>query len=362
MRAIRPTGFLYAEVPMLQSTTQQQPFPASGKTALPVLDLSLLDGCAAEQQQFIQQLRVAARDVGFFYLTGHGQTEARQQQILALAKTFFALPLADKLQVQMVKSPHFRGYSGLQAELTRGAPDIREQFDIMAEQPRPLTTAQSPDWQGLIGPNQWPQAVPELRSELLSWQHSLSDITVKLMRALMRALQQPAEALDSTISQGPYTHMKLIRYPGQTQGSKQGVGAHKDPGYLTLVLQDEHSGLEVETEQGWVSVAPLPGAFVVNIGELLELASNGYLKATMHRVVSPAAGTERFSCAFFMAAQLDATVPLLALPSHLAAEAKGPASDPNNPLFYQVGQNVLKGRLRSHPDVAAAHYTQAKAI
>ncbi|MGY2437786.1 hypothetical protein ACW4FQ_32120, partial [Escherichia coli] len=63
------------------------------------------------------------------------------------------------------------------------------------------------------------------------------------------------------------------------------------------------------------------------------------------------------SCAFFMAARLDATVPLLTLSPSLAAQAQGPESDPANPLFYQVGENVLKGRLRSHPDVAARHYT-----
>lgn len=344
---------------MLQSSTTIQSSQSTEKTALPVLDLSLLAGCEAEQQQFIHALRVAARDVGFFYLTGHGQSLERQRAILALAKQFFALPLASKQQVQMVKSPHFRGYSGLNAELTRGAPDIREQFDIMAEQQAPAVNADTPDWAGLIGPNQWPTALPHLKEELLAWQQTLSDITVELLGALMQALQQPSDALQSTIAKGPYTHMKLIRYPGQKQGSKQGVGAHKDPGYLTLVLQDEHSGLEVETEQGWVQVAPVPGAFVVNIGELLELASNGYLKATMHRVVSPEENAERYSCAFFMAAQLDATVPLLTLPAHLAAEAKGPASDPSNPLFYQVGQNVLKGRLRSHPDVAQAHYAQS---
>ncbi|CAM5219939.1 hypothetical protein ALON55S_05656 [Alishewanella longhuensis] len=138
--------------------------------------------------------------------------------------------------------------------------------------------------------------------------------------------------------------------------AEQGVGAHKDAGYLTLVLQDGQSGLEVLTERGWLKAEPLLGAFVVNIGELLELASNGYLRATYHRVVSPPEGAERLSCAFFMAAQLDATVPLLSLPERLALQAKGPASDPLNPLFYQVGQNVLKGRLRSHPDVAAKHY------
>ena len=58
-----------------------------------------------------------------------------------------------------------------------------------------------------------------------------------------------------------------------------------------------------------------------------------------------------------MAARLDATVPLLSLSPELAAQAQGPESDPTNPLFYQVGENVLKGRLRSHPDVAARHYT-----
>ncbi|MCZ4263452.1 isopenicillin N synthase family oxygenase, partial [Limimaricola sp. G21655-S1] len=77
----------------------------------------------------------------------------------------------------------------------------------------------------------------------------------------------------------PYQHMKLIHYPGQEAGgSSQGVGAPKDPGYLTLVMQDNHSGLEVEMADGWISAPPLPGALMVNIGELLELASNGYLK------------------------------------------------------------------------------------
>ncbi len=324
---------------------------------LPVLDLTQLQGDAAAQAAFLQQLRQAARDVGFFYLVGHGIPLQRQQQILALAKQFFALPAAAKQAVQMLNSPHFRGYTGVAGELTLGQPDQREQFDIMREDIVSGLAEPAVAWRRLIGPNQWPAQLPAFKDEMLQWQQQLSDVTVHLLQALMRSLQLPADALHSTIAAGPYQHMKLIRYPGQPAGgSKQGVGAHKDPGYLTLVLQDQHAGLEVHTESGWISVAPMPGAFVVNIGELLELASNGYLKATLHRVTSPASQQQRFSCAFFMAAQLDAVVPLLALPPELAAEAKGPASDPLNPLFYQVGQNVLKGRLRSHRDVAASHY------
>ena len=104
------------------------------------------------------------------------------------------------------------------------------------------------------------------------------------------------------------------------------------------------------------STKNVPGTFVVNIGELLELASDGYLRATLHRVTTPPAGTERVSVAFFLGARLDATVPLLQLPAPLAGQARGPESDPHNPLFRNVGQNYLKGRLRSHPDVARRHH------
>lgn len=329
---------------------------------LPVLDLSLWLAKGQSRQHFLQQLAQASREVGFFYLTGHGIAIEQQQHILDLAKTFFALPDADKQAVQMVKSPHFRGYTRLGGELTQGQVDQREQFDIMNEQQVLAPSAETPAWQGLVGPNQWPAALPMMQSTLLNWQQQLSDLTVTLLEAFAAVLQQPENAFADTVADGPYTHMKLIRYPGSDTAQKQGVGAHKDPGYLTLVLQDQHSGLEVLTDKGWVGAAPLAGAFVVNIGELLELASNGYLKATLHRVVSPPAGIERLSCAFFMAAQLDATVPLLNLPAALAAEAKGPASDPNNPLFYQVGENVLKGRLRSHPDVAQQHYPTFKKL
>ncbi len=95
---------------------------------------------------------------------------------------------------------------------------------------------------------------------------------------------------------------------------------------------------------------------MVNIGELLELATNGYLRATVHRVVSPPAHQERLSIAFFLGAQLDATVPVYTLPPELAQEALGPDSDPQNPLLREVGWNYLKGRLRSHPDVAERYY------
>lgn len=107
----------------------------------------------------------------------------------------------------------------------------------------------------------------------------------------------------------------------------------------------------------WIDVEPKTGTLVANIGELLELATIGYLRATVHRVVSPPAERERLSIAFFLGAQLNAVVPIDLLPPALSIEAPGAASDPDNPLLHDVGWNYLKGRLRSHPDVAERYYS-----
>ncbi|MGX5777172.1 isopenicillin N synthase family dioxygenase [Methylorubrum zatmanii] len=326
--------------------------------SLPVLDLRRFDGGDAERAAFLDDLRVAARDVGFFYLTGHGLPDTELAAIQALARRFFALPLPEKRAVAMVHSPHFRGYTEAGREITRGRPDWREQFDAGAERTVLPWHPGLPAWTRLQGPNLWPDSLPDLRTGLLAWQEAVTGIGIRLLRAFALSLGQPADAFEPIYAGAPNQHLKIIRYPGRDEAEDaQGVGAHKDSGFLTLLLQDGEGGLEVEGEDGgWIAAAPVEGAFVVNVGELLELASNGFLRATVHRVVAPAAGRDRLSVAFFLGARHDATVPLLSLPPDLAAQARGPASDPDNPLFREVGRNYLKGRLRSHPDVAARHY------
>ncbi|MCB5316195.1 MULTISPECIES: isopenicillin N synthase family dioxygenase [Yersinia] len=326
--------------------------------SLPLLDLALLNGSETDRQTFLADLRHAARDIGFFYLTGHGIDPTLLEQIQTLSRQFFALPDEEKLAVAMVNSPHFRGYNRAAAELTRGQPDWREQFDIGAERTPLPQTLETPRWAQLQGPNQWPAALPELKPALLQWQREMTGMALRLLRAFALALDLDENAFDELYGDKPNEHIKLIRYPGrETTQSGQGVGAHKDSGFLSFLLQDKQRGLQVEVEEGrWIDAVPQPGTFVVNIGELLELASNGYLRATVHRVETPPAGTDRLSIAFFLGARLDAVVPLYQLPAAIAAEARGPASDPQNPLFRDVGLNYLKGRLRSHPDVASRHY------
>lgn len=326
-------------------------------TTLPILNLARYFN-PAERDAFLEQLRTSARDIGFFYLINHGVSDSLQRAVQHEARRFFALSDEQKQQVGMIHSPHFRGYNRAASEITRGKPDWREQFDIGAERPELQLSDSEPRWRRLQGPNLWPAQQPELKTTLLDWQKSMTEMAIVLLRAFAEALRLPADAFDALYGDKPNEHIKLIRYPGleSTQGN-QGVGAHKDSGFLSFLLQDEQKGLQVEVSPGhWIDAAPLPGSFVVNIGELLELATNGYLRATVHRVVSPPAGQDRLSIAFFLGAQLDAVVPVYALPEALAREAQGPESDPQNPLLRDVGWNYLKGRLRSHPDVAERYY------
>lgn len=322
--------------------------------SLPILDLSRLDDGPEAAAQFRDDLRAATHDVGFFYLTGTGISPELEARLHQAALDFFALPEEEKLAIENVNSPHFRGYTRIGGERTQGKVDWREQIDIGPER-EPVEGG--PAFNRLIGPNLWPAAQPELQDVVAEWHETLSAIARRLLRTWAQTLGADETYFDEHFGE-PSTLIKIVRYPGTNEPEpQQGVGAHKDSGVLTLLwVEPGKGGLQVERDGTWVDAPPVPGAFVVNIGELLEYATGGYLKATNHRVISPKAPDERISIPFFFNPALDKRLPLIELPSELAAEANGVTEDPSNPIHALYGENALKSRLRAHPDVAAIHH------
>ncbi|ORV19545.1 oxidoreductase [Mycobacterium celatum] len=316
-------------------------------TELPVVDLS------DRPSRLRQQLREAAHEVGFFYLTGHGVPESLTRSLLDEARRLFALPQADKDAIAMVRSPHFRGYTRLGGELTGGRVDWREQIDIGPER-QPVGGTGQPDYLWLQGPNQWPAGLPGLPGLIDSWDAALSRVARTLLRHWAAALGSPPDVFDTAFAETPATLIKIVRYPAGAMTS-QGVGAHRDAGVLTLLFAEPGSrGLQVRGRRGgWIDVPARDGAFVVNIGELLELATGGYLRATEHRVNLHEAA-DRISVPYFFNPRLDAQLPVLSLPPDLAARG-GRRPDSSDPIFAVYGRNAWKSRLRAHPDVAAAH-------
>ncbi|MEU5697029.1 2-oxoglutarate and iron-dependent oxygenase domain-containing protein [Actinosynnema sp. NPDC020468] len=323
-------------------------------TALPLIDISRFRDPAADREAFLAELRRAAHEVGFFYVVGHGVPEELTTGIFAVARKFFALPLETRLEVENLHSPQFRGYTRTGYEYTAGAPDWREQLDIGPERAALDLGPDDPAWKRLIGPNQWPATLPELRETTLAWQAEALRVSREVLRALAAALGQDEGYFDAWFDEEASTHVKVVRYPGRPSAdADQGVGAHKDYGYLALLQQDDVGGLQVQAADGsWIDATPVPGSFVFNIGEMLEIATQGYLVATRHRVVSPAQDVERYSVPFFLGPRLDAVVEPLELPADLAAGARGVSQEEGNPLHAAFGENALVGWLRSHPKVA----------
>ncbi len=335
---------------------------AATADALPVIDMAPLrsepEGPAAAS--VIEALRVACRDRGFFSLVGHGIDATRSARVLEVARAFFALPEAERLAIENVNSVQFRGYTRVGEEHTNGRPDRREQLDVGVErEPRGPVPGEPAYWR-LLGPNQWPAALPELREVVLGYMAEMEQIALVLVRALARSLGAAADRFDATFTPDPSPHLKIIRYPPVAAGEDQGVGAHKDYGYLAILLQDETGGLQVAAPGGFIDVPPIAGSLVCNIGEMFEVTSRGYYEATVHRVVSPPPGRERVSVPYFFGPRLDARLDPIELPAELVAELEAAggtrAPDPANPIYAEYGENALRGWLRSHPEVARRHW------
>lgn len=326
-------------------------------SALPILDLSLLDSTPEDAARFRTQLAKATHEIGFFYLVNTSLPPSLEKRMHDAARAFFGLPLESKLAIANTNSPQFRGYTALGLERTRGTVDLREQIDICPEGVAfsgAELEGREAFWR-LVGPNQWPDALPELRQVSGEWQAHCERISRKLLRAWAVALGEAEEYFERSFGE-PFTLLKIVRYPPtSTSAGSQGVGKHKDAGVLTLLWIDGSAGLQVEKGDGeWIDVPPLQNGFVVNIGEMLEYATQGYLKATSHRVTLNEGTGDRISVPYFFNPALDARLPLIKIPRELGDYKV--SDDPENPIFSLYGENCLKSRLRSHPDVAERHH------
>ena len=329
---------------------------------LPVHDIApfLADPGGHGAADFVDGLRATLHGPGFCSLVGHGVDPELERSVMDVSREFFARPAADRLAIVNTNTPHFRGYTRLGMEHTNGVSDWRDQIDIGPEHAPVDPGPNGPAWLRVRGPNQWPPSVPEMEPVVTAWMDAMAVVGAAVLRAIALGLGHPADLFEPATAPDPEVLVKIIRYPAQDErrDTGQGVGLHHDSGLLSFILQDDVGGLQVQTDgDQLVDAVPMPGALVLNIGEMLQMATDGYLRATKHRVVSPPPGRERISVAYFFNPRMEATFESIPLPPALAAEAPGGQnSRPGDPIFATYGDNWLKFRVRSHPDVAAIHH------
>lgn len=170
---------------------------------LPIIDLSAADRGPEARALLHAQLHSAAHDVGFFQLVGHGIGEEEIRRLDTAMRAFFALPEAERLALDNVNSPHFRGYTRTGDERTGGSRDWRDQLDIGAERAVRRPGPGEPAYWWLQGPNQWPASLPELRTAALAWIDRLSAVAQRLLRELLVSIGAPPISTTRSSGRGP---------------------------------------------------------------------------------------------------------------------------------------------------------------
>ncbi|KAL6252465.1 hypothetical protein RBB50_000184 [Rhinocladiella similis] len=281
---------------------------------LPVIDIApYLDLGSTPAQRAVTAKAVdnACREYGFFYLVGHGIDENLRQEMLRLGHEFFSLPQAEKEQISIFNSmDRVRGYARLGENVTSGKRDVLEGYDIYREYPNPSSKM-------LRGAQIWPSRPASLRTTVLDYTSRLIPVGQALMRAMGDALgiENGAQAFEEIV-RDPFWGLKFNGYPPLStpdlSEQEKGIscGEHTDYGGLTFLLADDHikSALEVETKDGaWIKADPIPGAYVVNIGDMVNVLTNNRYTATVHRVIHRG-DTPRVSIPFFFEPSLTTLV------------------------------------------------------
>jgi len=289
------------------------------KAAIPVIDIAALrDGPPAAKAACIAAIGTACREIGFLYIANHGVAQAQIDAVYAEAKRFFALPDSAKEAVAIEHSPCHRGWFRLGGEnldpSKQAQGDLKEGYKIGRDlgPDHPAVRAGLP----LHGPNQWPD-LPGWRAVMQDYYDTMTALGRTMLGAFAVSLGMPEDYFAPWLTT-PMTTLGPLHYPpqaGHITEAQIGAGAHTDYGCLTLLHQDDAGGLQVRQRNGvWVDAPPIPGTFVVNIGDMMERWTNGVFVSNPHRVVNTS-GRERYALPFFF--DPDFAAPVECLPTCL---------------------------------------------
>lgn len=277
--------------------------------ALPIIDVADLSASDPARRQAIGgALRAACLDKGFFYCIGHGIPQGLIDAVFEETRTLFDLPDAAKMALEKSKSRANRGYEVLGGQtLEAGAPaDRKEGYYIGVELPEEDPRVQAGRFNR--GPNVWPQDLPGFQTTMNAYFAALTTLGARLMQGIALSLDLPEDTF-AAYGRDPLATLRLLHYPPQKPDDPKdarGAGAHTDFGGLTILLQDEVGGLQVRDAASgdWIHADPVPGAFVVNLGDMIARWTNDTYRSTLHRVINTS-GRERYSVPFFYAGNPD---------------------------------------------------------
>ena len=301
---------------------------------MPALDVGpWMRGEAGALEPLAAQLRRVCEEVGFFSVANHGVSQDLIDRAFAASRRFHSLPLERKMEVAL--NSDNVGYMPVNASMQRHSkvetarkPNYNASFFCKIDRGAddPAVNAKVP----FMGMNQWPRALPGFREDVMAYQNAVRALGQKMLPVVARALDLPADFFASYFDP-PQLSLRMLHYPirDESEPDQFGTGAHTDAGFLTYLMQNGVSGLQVRRTDGtWFDAPVMPGKFVVNTGDMLRRWTNDRFLSTPHRVLN-VSGVERYSIALFFDTNLDQV--MTCLPT-----CQGPDNPPKHePITYR---------------------------
>jgi isopenicillin N synthase-like dioxygenase len=271
----------------------------------PVFDLGRFENAAATEKAVLgRAVDEICRSTGFLAVRNHGVPQSVIDAVWSKARAFFDLPAEAKQEARAPYKGYPYGYLGPELEaLARSRdvdspPDLKESFNGGPLAIPPGVT----DPEALAfcyAATIWPTAPAGFVAAWRDYYRALEGLAGRVMGVFAVALHLPEDHFEQYID-APISALRALNYPELNVAPKPGqlrAGAHTDYGSLTILLPEAGSkGLEIVTPDGeWTRVQPVPGAFIINIGDLMARWTNDRWVSTLHRVVNPALQDGRMS-------------------------------------------------------------------
>ncbi|XP_059434485.1 protein DMR6-LIKE OXYGENASE 2-like [Corylus avellana] len=269
---------------------------------IPLIDLSHIpthtsDKVSAVNEGVVREIGDACKEWGFFQVINHGVPSEKRQRIEDASRKFFAQSLEEKRKVRR-NDKEVLGY--FDTENTKNVRDWKEVFDFTVEEPTIIPASHEPDDKEVTEwNNQWPDYPSELREACQEYAQEMVKLAYKLMELVALSLGLPGDKFHGFFKDQT-SFIRLNHYPPCPDPHLAlGVGRHKDAGAITILAQDDVGGLEVKrkTDGEWVRVNPTPDAYIINVGDIIQVWSNDKYESVDHRVVVNSK-RERFSIPF----------------------------------------------------------------
>ncbi len=286
---------------------EMQAEPASAEEEIPVLDVGpYLHGESGALQRLAREVGHALEDIGFFFVQNHGIPQRLIDDTFAAAARFHALPRQRKETIHVDASG--LGYipAGLQQVKSfegrkANKPDIIEGFNATREYLPDAGAISGTGATAHRAANRWPADLPGFRQTVTEYYAAVEALSLRLLPVYATALDLPPDFFDAAFHHGKATGVLRLSYypPIAIEENQFSVAPHFDGDFITFLAQSTVPGLQIRTKTGkWIHAPIVPGAFLVNSGEILRLWTNDRFRATVHRVIN-SGGRERYAIAFF---------------------------------------------------------------